>query len=295
VTGEWEEGAVRPMGLYDPASEIHAPVLDGRANGTEVLQYDLPGDSPPGQVHAICVDVSRVATSKDAAPPICLSRKGSPAKDDTIVGHQAFDAETWRRPASAHMSVELGLGMNYVDLSSTTWTVYTATGGESVQIDASRLKRAATFVMDLRFFPWLKGPFYFGGMFEAGGGGLDTNVTLSANGVPVRSDNGFVDLSVGAVAGVGVGITRLLRVRADVTAGVRVLDDTLTPPACSSSTCAWDAWVARPLVSPRLAFDAWFSPWWTFVAWAQADALYLPDCGLGLSLAFHPWAYDGVP
>ena len=51
--------------------------------------------------------------------------------------------------------------------------------------------------------------------------------------------------------------------------------------------------VARPLVAPRVVVEPWLSPWFTLAAWVDADALYLPDAAVGLSIGWHFRAYDG--
>jgi hypothetical protein len=86
-----------------------------------------------------------------------------------------------------------------------------------------------------------------------------------------------------------------LRLRADVAGGIRVLTANVYPQGCATSQCSLNAGIIRPLVAPRLVVDEWLSPWFSAAAWADIDALNLPSFALGLSIAIHFWAFDGVP
>jgi hypothetical protein len=86
-----------------------------------------------------------------------------------------------------------------------------------------------------------------------------------------------------------------LRLRADLTLGARILGTDVYPPGCDSDTCDWSPFVARWLVAPRIVVEPWIAPWFSLGAWVDADALYLPDVAVGLSLALHFSAYDGGP
>ncbi len=295
VIATWADGTRRTLTLYDPASEVHSPVLDGRANASEALQYSAPADAPSGSAQSVCVDVSHLVAGHAAAEaaPICLSRTGTFVGDDSLVGHQRFDAEVWQRKA-LHMLIELGAVTNFVELQGLSWSGKTP-AGQAFNLGGSPYRRALTLGIDMHFFPWLSGPFYGGVMLQGGAGPLDPNARLSAGGTSVRGDSWLGDVSGGVVGGFVWTRSTAVRLRVDLTLGLRGLLSEVFPPGCVSATCEWDVGGARPLVEPRLVFDEWLSPWWSIAAWVDADMLYLPDFGIGLSLAFHSWAFDGVP
>jgi len=89
------------------------------------------------------------------------------------------------------------------------------------------------------------------------------------------------------------GVPNRLRSPFATTLGLRVLGTDVYPPGCSSDQCDWSPFVLRPLVAPRVVIEPWVSPWLSFAAWVDADALYLPDVAVGLALALHFRAYDG--
>ncbi len=295
VIATWSDGTRRALTLYDPASEVHSPFLDGRASGSERLQYVAPPDAPSGLAQSVCVDVSGLVPGQSAtdAMPICVSRTGAWVLDDSVVGHQPFDAEVWRRKAW-HMLMELGAVMNFVELRGAL-SSGTTQAGKAFDLGATPYRRTVTFGMDMHVFPWVSGPFYGGFALQAAAGPIDPNARLSAGGTSVRGDDFVGDVSGGVVGGLVWTHSTSTRLRADVTLGLRGILSEVFPPGCVSATCEWDVGGARPLVEPRLVFDEWFSPWWSIAAWVDADALYLPDFGVGLSLVFHSWAYDGVP
>jgi hypothetical protein len=294
VTVTWESGVRRALALYDPASEVHTPVLDGRANATESLQYVARVDAPPGPARSVCVDVSHLVAGQSAdVPPICVSKTGGFVLEDSVVGHESFDPEIWRRP-SWRVLMELGATMNFVELPGASWGG-TTPAGKAFNLAASPYKRTLTFGVDLHLFPWWSGSFYGGFMMRGGGGPVDPNAHFAAAGTTVGGDSAVSDVSGGVVGGLVWARSTAVRLRADLALGLRGVLTNVFPPGCSNSTCAWNVDGARPLVEPRLVFDEWFSPWWSVTAWIDADALYLPDVGIGLALAFHSWAYDGVP
>jgi hypothetical protein len=294
VVAQWATGATATLSLFDPEGHLHAPVLDGRSRGTELLQFDAPNSAPLGTAESICVDVSTVAGegSSERPAPICLTRRRTFANVETIVGHGHFAEEAWQR-LGWHALLELGFAAHYVDLHGVAFSG-TTSAGQTFRLDASPLRGVGTYSVDMRILPWLKGPFYGGGMLAAGAGPLSPNLPFFVADTPVHPDVALGDVAIGAVAGVVARRSGSLRFRFDVTAGARVLLSELYPPGCGDSTCEWDAVVVRPLIEPRAVLDAWVSPWFSMAAWLDADALYLPDFGVGLSMAFHLWAYDGV-
>jgi hypothetical protein len=294
VVATWPSGATASLSLFDPEGHLHAPVLDARSRGTELLQFDAPKSAPLGTTQSICVDVSTVTggDSSERPAPICLTRRRTFANVETIVGHGHFAEESWQRPGW-HALLELGFAAHYVDLHGVTLSG-TTSAGQSFSLDASRLRGVGTYSVDMRILPWLKGPFYAGGMMAAGAGPSSPNLPFFVADTPVHADVALGDFAIGAVAGVVARRSRNLRFRFDVTGGVRVLFSELYPPGCGDSKCEWDTDVVRPLIEPRAVLDAWVSPWFSMAAWLDADALYLPDFGVGLSMAFHLWAYDGV-
>jgi hypothetical protein len=296
VVATWASGASVELTLFDPGSHVHTPVLDARAQGTELLEYRAPPSAPPGPAQTICVDVSHVAAALEpppSAPPICLTRRGTFANLRTIVGHTKINEEAWQR-FKVHGLFEIGFAANYVDLHGVTLSGSTSSG-QSFRFDASPLRGVATYALDLRLLPWVGGPFYVGGMVELGLGAASANVPFVVAGTPTRSDSLFGDIAIGAVGGIVAHRSGSLRFRFDVTAGVRVVGGDLSPPGCVEDTCEWDTFDLRPLIEPRLVLDAWTSPWFSFSGWVDADALYLPSFGVGLTATIHTWGYDGAP
>jgi hypothetical protein len=294
VVATWADGTSETLTLFDPEGKVHAPVLDARTQGTELLQFDTPRSAPSGPAQSICVDVSHItsAESSESAAPICLVRRGTFANLDTIVGHGPHNEESWQRLGWRGL-FEVGFAANYIDLHGVTWSGSTP-AGQSFRFDASPLGGAATYELDLRILTWFGGPFYAGGMLQFGAGPTAQNIPFVVADTPVRTYASLGDFAFGAVAGVATRGSEKLRFRFDVTGGARFIISDLTPAGCGDSTCPWDLGVWRPLVEPRLVLDAWVSPWFSVAAWLQADALYLPDFGVGLSAAFHLWAYDGA-
>jgi hypothetical protein len=295
VVATWPDGTMANLALSDPEGKVHAPVLDIGTQGTELLQFDAPRSAPPGPARSICVDVSRITSSEssESAAPICLERRGTFANLGTIVGHEASNEESWQR-FGWHVFFEGGVAANYIDLRGVTWSG-SSSSGKSFRFDASPLGGATTYELDLRILDWFAGPFYAGGMFQFGAGPTAENIPFVVAETPVRTYASLGDLSFAAVAGVATRGSEKLRFRFDVAGGARFIISDLTPAGCTDTRCPWDVSVLRPLVEPRLVLDAWVSPWFSVAAWLQADALYLPDFGVGLSAAWHLWGYDGAP
>jgi|HubBroStandDraft_4_1064222.scaffolds.fasta_scaffold14323_3 hypothetical protein len=294
VWATWSDGTQRDLKLFDPLSQVNPEILDGRAQALELLEYVTPRDAPAGAARSVCVDVSRIIGDSPApdVAPICLSRRGAFANVGTIVGHAHFDPEAWRR-FRIHWLLEAGLTASYIDLQGVVANGSTLSH-ESFRFDMSRLRGAVTYGIDMRVIGWVSGPFYAGGLFNGGVGALPV-LALTEASTPVQNDPSLGDFNFAALGGVTTTGSGPVRLRFDVAAGLRLLISELYPPGCSTDPCAWNPFVARPLLAPRVVLDAWLSPWLSFATWAQADALYLPDFGVGLSLAAHFWAYDGLP
>jgi hypothetical protein len=295
VVATWPDGTAATLALLDPEGRVHAPVLDARSRGFELLQFDAPPSAPAGPAQSICVDVSSIADAPEirrAVPPICVTRRAGFANVDTLVGHGHMSEEGWQR-LPLRWLLEVGFAANYLDLHGVTWSGK-ASSGQSFRFDASPLGAAVAYVMDLRVLPWVAGPLYTGGMIEFGVGPTPPNMPFVVADTPVRSYASLGDFAAGAVAGVVAGRSDYLGFRFDVTAGARFILSDLVPPGCEDERCPWDVWTVRPLVEPRVVLDAWLSPWWSISTWLDADVLYLPSLGAGLSATFHLWGYDGV-
>jgi hypothetical protein len=294
VRATWADGTERDLALFDPLSQVNPEILDGRAQALELLEYVTPRDAPAGAARAVCVDVSRIIGESPAphVAPICLSSRGAFANVGTIVGHAHFDPEAWRR-FRIHWLLEAGIAASYVDLQGVVANGSTSSH-ESFRFDMSRLRGTVTYGIDMRVSGWVSGPFYAGGVFTGSVGALPV-LALTEASTPVQNDPSLGDFNFAALGGISTTGTGPVRLRFDVAAGVRLLVSELYPPGCSTDPCAWNGVVVRPLVTPRVVLDAWLSPWLSVAAWAQADALYLPDFGVGLSIAMHFWAYDGLP
>ncbi len=82
ITGRDESGAERPIHIYDPRFEMHPYHLDAETEGTERLRIDIDGSVDA--TRTICIDVSRVSPSANAAAPapICLYARSDRPIDD---------------------------------------------------------------------------------------------------------------------------------------------------------------------------------------------------------------------
>jgi hypothetical protein len=290
----------RELALYDPASEVHEPVLAARSDATELLEYLEPSDAPTGAAQSVCVDVSRIDASEPRrdVPPICLTRTGRFANQTTIVGHQPFEAERWAQACPfLHLFFETGASLNFVDprmggFATVPWRS-TAPNMSQHDLATPAFKKTTTLAWDLRY-GWMLGHGYAGVMLRAGAGPLDSNVPISLDGAPGRSDNNVADVSVALLGGYMLTEpSSPTRVRADLALGGRVLEVSAFPPGCSDSSCGWTLSSGWLLVEPRLAIDRWLSPWWSVSTTVSVDGLHIPNFGIGVSFTFHLWAYDG--
>jgi hypothetical protein len=291
----WADGRQRDLTLFDPHSVVVAATLDGRAQGTELLELDAPFGSPPGPAESVCVDVSGIVVGASAprVEPVCLTSRGTFANVDTVVGHSPFKTQPWRR-TPFHILYEIGMATNYVDFDGTTWSGATKSHA-SFRLDASRFRGGVDYGVDMRLAGWVAGPLYVGAMLQGAVGALASTSPMTLADTPVRSDDAYGDIQAGALVGVGTRGSRSPRLRFDVTLGARDLVSDVFPPGCSAPSCEWDTHSVRPLIAPRVVVDTWLTPWISLATWTQADALYLPDVGVGLAIAVHPWAFDGLP
>ncbi|MGH7434364.1 MAG: hypothetical protein ACRENE_01675 [Polyangiaceae bacterium] len=301
VRAYWASGEERRMPLYDPASEVHEPMLGPRADATELLQYLEPPDAPTGNAKTVCVDVSGVVASETApvtVPPVCLVQTGRFANQDTIIGHQPFPAEKWARPSGFFRAFfETGMSLNFVDPrlggpATGSWGA-APPKGSSQGLPTPAYKKTTTLEWDLRY-GWVFGDVYAGAMLQAGAGAQDPNVPVSLGEARGRSDNSLADVSVGLLGGYVWTGTSPLRVRTDLALGLRVLGSDAFPPGCGDASCSWTLSMGWFLVEPRLAIDRWISPWWSVSTSVSVDALHVPDFGVGISFTWHVTAYDGV-
>jgi hypothetical protein len=276
------DGSEHPMTLYDPASELHPFDLDARDHGAESLQFDGPRDLPPPGV--VCVDLSRLVASEPASDvaPVCLSGVGPASSDLDVVGHQLFPPDMGFRPHPLRFYEEVGLSTQLVDFGGAQFSGTTA-DGRHLSFPGSTFGRQMSYgLLDARFGLLLPGPLYAGLW-------LRPSVEFIGERPPV-------DLTGGGLLGVAFERTSSFGLRGELAAGVRAFFIGLAPPGCDvgDNACAGRAWLVRPTVEPRLVLDAWLSPWWSVGAWVVADALYLPDAGVGLAITWHTRGYDGV-
>jgi hypothetical protein len=300
IRASWAGAGERQLTLYDPASEVHEPTLAPRADATELLEYLEPPDAPVGPAQSVCVDVSRIDASAPArdVPPICLRKTGRFANQSTILGHQSFEAEKWAQASPLfHLFFETGASVNFVDpriggFATMPWGS-TAPNMSHHDLATPALKKTATLAWDLRY-GWVFGRSYAGLMLRAGAAPLDSNVAVSLGGAPARIDNSLADVSVAVLGGYSLTEpSSSTRVRADLALGVRALELDAFTPGCSDSSCAWRLDTGWLLVEPRLAIERWLSPWWSVSTTVSVDGLHVPNFGIGVSFAFHLWAYDG--
>jgi hypothetical protein len=305
VTARRRDGSEALLTMYDPASEVHPAVLDGRARAREVFEFDAShrGDPMP---ESLCVDVSRLGTDENEVTgehawnvaPICLRVAAPVADEHEVIGHN------WIFPFGGRWHVwgfyfffELGAYAQTLDFSSSTFSFFDA-AQQKHTFGGSPFGRVAAYGSDIRFDLRFAGPVYGGIFYRFGGGSLPEHPPIVAGGTVVRPEDSFFQLATGGVLGVMSHRFSGVRLRAEVSGGLWGDLVDVAPPNCSVSqsgdrSCTANTFGA--LVEPRVALDVWFNPWWSLTSWVADDAIRPQNPAIGLSFGYHLRSFDGVP
>lgn len=293
------DGTQVPLSLYDPASEVHRAVVDGRDEARESFEFD-GADRRRGAPASVCVDLSGLGgggPTEDAVGPVCLTRAAEPVDEHEVIGHNwhfPFGAG-WDLPAF-YFFAEIGAFGRPSGLGDDTLHGETS-AGQKYAFGGSPYARVMSWGSDYRLGLRVAGPLYAGLTWRFAAAELPSESPLAAsNGASVVTDRSFVNLGAGGFLGALVRRIEGVRLRADVTAGVQGdLVGVRQPPGncLAGPRCPADA--VRPIVEPRVALEAWLNPWWSLSAWIADDVLRPAAPAVGLSFAFHLRSYDGAP
>ena len=297
VDARLADGTRVPLSLYDPASEVHPAVVDGRDEARESFEFD-DADRTRGAPASVCVDLGGIGRGgTGAVGPVCLTRAVEPVDEHEVIGRNwlfPFGAG-WDLP-SFYFFAEIGAFGRPSGLGDDTLHGETS-AGQKYTFGGSPYARVMSWGSDYRFGLRVFGPLYAGLTWRFAAAELPSEPPLVAtNGSSVVTDRSFVNVGVGGFLGVLVHRIEGVRLRADVTVGAQGDLVGVRQPAgnCPAGPpCPADA--ARPIVEPRVAVEAWPSPWWSLSSWIADDVLRPSAPAIGLSFAFHLRSYDGVP
>lgn len=299
VEARFADGSRDILSLYDPASEIHDAVVDGRDEAHEAFEFetaDRTRDAPA----SICVDLARITsegTPASEVAPVCLQRASETVDEHEVIGREwgAPFGSAWDLPAF-YFFAELGAFARPSGLGDDTLRGETS-AGQKYSFSGSPYARVTSYGSDAHLGARIAGPIYGGLTWRVSGAELPARAPLAASrGLSVVTDRSFVNFGGGGFVGAMFPRVEGVRLRADVAVGVQgdligirqPVGDCPARPRCPADAVA-------PILEPRLVIEAWLNPWWSLIS-SVADDLLRPSApAVGLALAFHIRSYDGAP
>lgn len=163
------------------------------------------------------------------------------------------------------------------------------------QGDETGLSTVKTYGFDLRTHGFLTRSLYLGFDWAMAFAHASPQAHV-ADGWALAPRNGlnFFQLRVGPSLGLRIPAGRL-SLRGEIGFGLQILSMTQNArPLQSTATSAGAATYVGGYVEPRVAVDAWTSPWSTVSVWGGVNVLHPADRSFGLAFALHGRAFDGA-
>ncbi len=168
-------------------------------------------------------------------------------------------------------------------------TLYDYQGGEA------GLSSVSTYGFDLRTHGFLTRSLYLGFDWTMAFAHARPNAH-HADGWALSPRDGvnFFQIRVGPALGLRIPAGRL-SFRGELGVGLQILSLSQNArPLQSTASSVGSATYVGGYLEPRLAVDAWTSPWSTISLWGGVNALHPADRSFGLGFALHGRAFDGV-
>jgi hypothetical protein len=179
------------------------------------------------------------------------------------------------------------VGASFHSLGTRGLTFTDPNGGTDA---ADSLGSIDTVTLDARIETFLASRLYAGIDLGAGLGG--THSRLLRPSPPTTTQGSVLELVVGGLVGVKSPRLGPLEARAELLLGAYLLDVYLREQyQCGRDGCA-SLLKTLGVIEPRLALDAWVTPWITLGTWAGVDVVRYRDWSFGTSVTFHSRAFD---